>query len=144
VEKRLEELTADDPQIKSLLAQPGIGPVTAWVWRAFVGPVDRFASGKALSRYCGLSPCNSSTGSRQADAGLIRGCNRLLRATLIQAGHRLIRTENRWREFGQKMRSRGKPACVIVAAVANRWVRGLWHEFKELEEVARQTKMKSL
>jgi transposase len=144
VEKRLEELTADDAHIKTLLAQPGIGPVTAWVWRAFVGPVDRFASGKHLSRYCGLSPCNSSTGSRQADAGLIQGCNRLLRATLIQAGHRLMRTEKRWMEFAQKMRSRGKPACVIVAAVANRWVRGLWHELKELEDVARQTKMKSL
>jgi transposase len=144
VERRTEELTADDPQIKGLLAQPGIGPVTAWVWRAFVGRVDRFASGKRLSRYCGLSPCNTSTGSRQADAGLIHGCNRLLRATLIQAGHRLMRTEKRWGEFAQKMRNRGKPACVTVAAVANRWVRGLWHELKDLEDVARQTKMKSL
>jgi transposase len=136
VEEHLEKLTAKDAQIKDLLAQPGIGPVTAWVWRAFVGRVDRFATGKRLSRYCGLSPCNASTGSRQADGGLIQGCNRLLRATLIQAGHRLMRTQKRWMDMAQKMKNRGKPPCVIVAAVANRWVRGLWHQLKNLEHTA--------
>ena len=89
---RLREATANDQLVERLMEEPGIGEVTAWVLRAYIGSFDRFATGKQLSRYCGLSPCNATTGEKQADAGLIDGCNKLLRATLIQAAHRLVRT----------------------------------------------------
>ena len=128
---RLREATGGDPRVARLMNEPGVGEVTAWVLRAYVGRFDRFASGKQLSRYCGLSPCNASSGTRQADAGLVRGCNKLLRATLIQAAHRLARTEPRWRALAGSMRGRGKPGAVIAAAVANRWARGLWHRMKQ-------------
>ena len=128
---RVRAATRDDPQVKELMNEPGVGEVTAWVLRAYVGRFDRFASGKQLSRYCGLSPCNASSGNRQADAGLVRGCNKLLRATLIQAAHRLKRTEPRWRGLAGSMRARGKPGGVVAAAVANRWARGLWHRMKQ-------------
>ena len=130
-EARLRQATSDDPLVDRLMDEPGIGEVTAWVLRAYVGSFKRFATGKQLSRYCGLSPCNASTGEKQADAGLINGCNKLLRATLIQAAHRLVRTETRWGRLHQALRSRGKPACVAVAAVANRWMRGLYHRIIE-------------
>lgn len=128
---RLRELTACDAQVAALRREAGIGEVTAWVLRAFVGRFNRFGTGRQLSRYCGLSPRNASSGERQADAGLIKGCNKLLRATLIQAAHRLIRTQTRWSGMAAGMKARGKPACVAVAAVANRWVRGLWHRQKD-------------
>ena len=128
---RLREATRQDPPVARLMGEPGVGEVTAWVLRAYVGRFDRFASGKQLSRYCGLSPCNASSGGRQADAGLVRGCNKLLRATLIQASHRLTRTEPRWRALAGSMKSRGKPGSVVAAAVANRWARGLWHRMKQ-------------
>jgi transposase len=135
---RLREATADDAKVQKLMSEAGIGEVTAWVLRAYVGRFDRFNSGKQLSRYCGLSPCNASTGSRQADAGLIDGCNRLLRATLIQAAHRLARSEPRWIKLYGSLKARGKPACVAVAAVANRWMRGLWHRMKEQQKEIKQ------
>ena len=128
---RLREATKDDPKVAALMNEPGVGEVTAWVLRAYVGRFDRFASGKQLSRYCGLSPCNASSGTRQADAGLVRGCNKLLRATLLQAAHRLARTEPRWRMLADSMKARGKPGSVVAAAVANRWARGLWHRMKQ-------------
>ena len=124
---RLRGATKGDALVARLMTEPGVGEVTAWVLRAYVGDFGRFGSGKQLSRYCGLSPCNASGGTRQADAGLVRGCNKLLRATLVQAAHRLSRTEPRWRELSRSMRARGKPAGVVAAAVANRWARGLWH-----------------
>lgn len=128
---RLRVATAGDRLVEKLIAdEPGVGEVTAWVLRAFIGRFDRFASGKQLARYCGLTPCNASSGTRQADAGLVRGCNRVLRATLVQLAQRLIRREPRWRSLSASLRSRGKPACVTVAAVANRWTRGLWHRLK--------------
>jgi len=127
---RLRQSVGDDPLVQKLMEEPGIGEVTAWTLRAFVGRFDRFTSGKQLSRYCGLSPCNASSGARQADAGLVQGCNQILRATLIQAAHRLMRTEKRWVDLADQMKRRGKPAGLIVAAVANRWMRGLWHRMQ--------------
>jgi transposase len=127
-EQRLRQSTQDDPVIQQLMTRPGIGEVTAWTFRAFIGRFDRFKTGKQLARYCGLSPKNASSGNRQADAGLINAANPLLRATIIQAAHRLVRTTDRWSTLYQQLVSRGKPACVAVAAVANRWIRRLHHE----------------
>jgi transposase len=128
---RLRGATKDDEVVDKLMRQDGVGEVTAWVLRAFVGEFGRFRTGKQLSRYCGLSPCNASSGRRVADAGLVDGCNRLLRATVVQAAHRLIRTTDRWHDLAGQMRARGKPPCVIVGAVGNRWLRTLHHAMKD-------------
>ena len=128
---RLRALTASDTKVHRLPEEPGIGEVTAWTLRAFVGRFDRFPTARKLSHYCGLSPRNASSGEHRAQGGLIKGCNKLLRATLIQMAHRLIRTQPRWSKLAATMRARGKPACVAVAAVANRFVRGLWHRQKQ-------------
>jgi len=127
VETRLAAVTAKDPQVERLLAEPGIGPVTAWMLRAEIGRFDRFHNGKQLARFCGLSPRNASSGTRQADAGLIRAANGQLRACLIEAGHRLARTHPRWSTLAANLRARGKPGSVVAAAIANRWVRSLYH-----------------
>lgn len=136
VEKQLTEFTRDDPLIARLRSFPGIGPATAWIIRAEIGRFDRFASGKQLSRFCGLSPRNASSGERQADAGLIKAANRQLRATLIEAAHRLARYDERWRKMANQMRKRGKPGSVVAAAVANRWMRWLFHQLVHEEKAA--------
>ena len=130
VEKRLLQATEDDPMVEALCALKGIGPVTAWTIRAEIGRFDRFNSGKQLARFCGLSPRNASSGSRVADAGLIKAGNRQLRSTLIEAAHRLIRFDRYWVEFAGDLLDRGKPKCVVVTAVANRWVRWLFHQMQ--------------
>jgi transposase len=130
-EGQLREATEQDQVIEKLMKQAGIGEVTAWVLRACIGDFGRFKTAKQLSRYCGMSPCNASSGKKVADAGLIDGCNKLLRLTIVQAAHRLIRTVERWSRLADSMRSRGKPACVIVGAVGNRWLRNLHHAMKE-------------
>jgi transposase len=138
-EARLREVAEGDRVIEKLMQQPGIGEVTAWVLRACIGDFSRFKTAKQLSRYCGLSPCNASSGNRMADAGLIGACNKLLRMTLVQASHRLIRTVERWKNLAESLRARGKPACVIVGAVGNRWVRTLHHAMKENQGAWLQT-----
>lgn len=127
-EARLEAVTAGDPVVAQLRALPGVGLVTACTIRAEVGRFDRFATGKQLARYCGLTPRNASSGQRQADAGLIKAGNPQLRATLIEAAHRLVRYDPRWGELEGRLLLAGKPKCVAVAAVANRWVRWLYHQ----------------
>jgi transposase len=136
VETRLTRLTANDPQVQMLLGLQGVGLITAVTLRAEIGRFDRFRTGKQLSRFCGLSPRNASSGQRQADAGLIKAGNPQLRTVLIETAHRLIRHDPRYREMGLQMRTRGKPGSVTAAAVANRWMRSLHHVMQPYSQAA--------
>jgi transposase len=127
VDKRMDEATKDDPVVEKLQEQPGIGRVTAVTLRAVIGRFDRFRTGKQLSKYCGLSPCNASSGPNQSDAGLIDAGNDILRALLIQLAKRLPRQDPHWKELHTKLRIT-KGANVASAAIANRWLRKLFHE----------------
>lgn len=124
-ERQLAAAAAGDRLVEALQALPGVGLVTAVTMRAEIGRFDRFRTGKQLARFCGLTPRNASSGRRQADAGLIQAGNPELRRVLIQAAHRLIRYEDRWLAMAGQLKARGKPSSVVVAAVANRWVRAL-------------------
>ena len=126
-DRRMEAITQGDAVVRKLCEQPGVGLVTAMLLRAVVGRFDRFRSGKQLARYCGVTPCNASSGKRQADAGLVPAGHDDLRAVLIQLAKRLPRQDPRWREFKERLRPR-KPANVVSAAIANRWLRRLYHE----------------
>lgn len=131
-EARLEELTAADPFVRALRDLRGIGLVTAVTLRAELGTMSRFRSGKQVARFCGLSPRNASSGQKQADAGLIKAGNAALRGVLIEAAHRLMRHDVRWSQLGTALRTRGKPGSVVAAAIANRWVRWLYHHLLPL------------
>lgn len=130
VEQRLITFCHDDPMVEKLQTFAGIGLITAVTLRAEIGRFDRFRSGKQLARFCGLSPRNASSGQRQADAGLIKAGNPQLRGVLLEAAHRLIRYEKRWTLLSNRMRTRGKPGSVVAAAVANRWMRWLYHQMQ--------------
>lgn len=128
VEKELTDVTAEDVVVAKLLKQSGVGLVTAVTLRAEIGRFDRFRTGKQLARFCAMTPRNASSGQKQADAGLIRAGNPELRRVLIEAAKRLKRLDEYWVAFAERMKDRGKPANVITAAVANRWIRGLYYE----------------
>jgi transposase len=134
-EERLVAAVGNDPLAKRLMEQPGIGLITAATLRAEVGNFDRFKSGKQLARFCGVTPCNASSGKRQADAGLVKAGNRELRAVLIQTAQRLPRHEPRWRDMKLRL-CRTKPANVATAAIANRWLRWLYHQMVTVPQVA--------
>jgi len=136
VEERLQQMTQEDAFIAKLMEQKGVGLITAVTLRAEIGRFDRFQTGKQLARFCGLSPRNASSGQRQADAGLIKAGNPQLRVVLIEAAHRLLRFDDRWSELGGQLLARGKPKCLVIAAIANRWIRGLHHQLASLTTVA--------
>lgn len=131
VERRMEAATQDDPIVQKLRKTKGVGLVTAVVMRAEIGSFERFHSGKQLARYCAVTPRNVSSGKHQADGGLIKAGNLPLRTMLIEAAHRLARYVPEWKAIKDRLKSKGKPAGVAVAAVANRWIRRLYWEMKE-------------
>ena len=130
VEKRLLKQTANDAVVAKLLSIEGIGPITAITMRAEIARFERFNNGKQLSRYCGVTPRNASSGQKQADAGLVKAGNDGLRVVLIQAAQRLMNFSPHWSAFATRLKRNGKPHNVIVAAVANRWLRRLYHQMQ--------------
>ncbi|REJ96974.1 MAG: IS110 family transposase [Planctomycetota bacterium] len=131
VEVQLKQVGQDDAVVQKLLSLAGVGWVTALTLRAEIGQFDRFQTGKQLARYCGVTPRNASSGQRQADAGLIRAGNPQVRRVLIELSHRLInRIQGRWMALAAKLMRAGKKTNIVVAAVANRWVRWLHHQMQ--------------
>jgi transposase len=135
-ERRLAKTTAHDPVVQKLLMQKGVGLITAVTLRAEIGRFDRFRTGKQLARFCGVTPRNASSGKRQADAGLIKAGNPQLRAVLIETAHRLMRFDARWVVLGSSLRYRTRSGSIAAAAVANRWVRWLFHQMRTIGEAA--------
>jgi len=56
IEKKIEELTARDSAVETLLTIPGCGPITAWTIRAFTDDITRFTEPKRYASYAGLTP----------------------------------------------------------------------------------------
>lgn len=130
VECQLQQRTAPDALVAKLRRIDGIGPITAITLRAEIARFERFDNGKQLARYCGVTPRNASSGHRQADAGLVKAGNPHLRRVIIQAAQRLINYNAPWGRFAARKLREGKPRNVVVAAVANRWIRKLYHQMQ--------------
>jgi len=120
--------------VRNLKQIKGVGLVRACTIRAEIGTVSRFRTGKQLARFCGVTPRNCSSGERQADAGLIKAGNSGLKTAVIEICNSLVRHNTHWREFALRLSNAGKPYGVVVDAVANRWVRQLYHELKRVEQ----------
>jgi transposase len=130
-EQRLKERTQDDAVVQKLLEEKGVGPITAVTLRAEIGHFDRFQSGKQLAKFCGVTPRNASSGDKQADAGLIRAGNPQVRRVLIELAHRLINSlDERWGKLAGKLMQAGKKRNIVVCAIANRWIRWLFHQMQ--------------
>jgi len=125
--QRIKSYVDEDSLCQKLLQHKGIGVITAAVMRAEIGTFSRFKNGKQLARFCGVSPCNRSSGEIVSDSGLIRSGNPLLKLCIIQGALSLVRYDDTYKTFAQTMLARGKPKCVVIAAVANRWMRRLFH-----------------
>ena len=135
VQDQMQERIEGDTVVQQLLRQPGIGMITAITMRGLIGRFDRFRTGKQLAHFCALCPRNHSTGGKTTTGGLIKAGDDILRQMLIEASHRLMRYDTAWRSMADRLRKNGKKPCVIVAAVANRWIRKLFYQITEMKQI---------
>ena len=131
--ERLYEFAKKDPLIQELMKQPNIGILTATMIRAEIGTFTRFRRGKEFARFCALTPRNASSGARQADSGLVKAGNPLLKTILIQVGQRLCRYDPEYGQRTAELLAQGKKKCVVVAAITNRWARRLFYKMRDFE-----------
>jgi len=130
VEERLRQATTGDSLVGALLA------IRAWTMRALIGRFDRFVSGKQLARFCAVTPRNASSGQRVADSGMIRAGDPHSRPWWSRRRSACVGTTRAGVSSRRRWAARGKPTSVIVGAIANRWLRGLYHAMKELPMAA--------
>jgi transposase len=132
-EAKIASIAKKDSITTALMKEKGVGLITATTLRAEVGWVSRFSNGKQLARFCGLTPRNTSSGTKETCAGIIRAGSPLLRTCLIEVAHHLGKHHPRWKAYKEQLIARGKKRSVAIVAVANRFVRQWFYILKELE-----------
>ena len=101
---------------------PGFGTLTAAAVVAKL-PVDRLRNAKAAAAYVGLSPSERQSGS--SIRGVPRICktgNAHLRRDLYMPALVAMRFNPAMRSFAERLKSRGKPAKVIIVAVMRKLI----------------------
>ena len=124
---RLAAVAADDPLVGRLRTAPGIGPVTAVAFVATLDDVTRFASAHQLEAYLGLTPQEYSSGEHQHRGWISKTGNPRMRALLVEAAWRLLRSKDvaaaplrAWAERIAARRGRS-----IAAVALARWLAGI-------------------
>jgi transposase len=130
-EREIESLGKSIPQVEQILTIPGVGVVVATAFYAFVGDVKRFASGRHLASYLGLTPRERSSGGRRRLGAISKRGDGYLRMLLVHGARSLLfhagraKSHDRLREWAMKLRGRTKHNKAAVA-VANKLARILW------------------
>jgi transposase len=78
-------------QVRILMTQPGVGPVTALAFVLTIGDVKRFDRSKHVASYLGLIPKESSSGGRQRMGSISKQGSRFLRYLLVEAASSVVR-----------------------------------------------------
>jgi len=115
---------------RRLVSVPGIGPLTASALIASIGDPKRFASGRDLSAWLGLTPQPRSSGGKSKLGRTSKQGNPYLRRLFVQGAQSLLYATRRkpnassaaWR---QELLAR-RPVKVAAVAVANKTARIAW------------------
>jgi transposase len=85
VDARIKARVADDAIVARLQSVPGIGPIVATTFRAFVDTSDRFTDAGQVSAAVGLVPREDSSAERRQRGHITKAGPRELRSLLVQA-----------------------------------------------------------
>jgi transposase len=97
---------------------PGLGPITSATLLAAVPELGTL-EGSKVSALAGLAPFNDDSG-RHRGARHIRGGRADVRRLLYLAALSAVRHNPAMRAFRERLEARGKPAKVILTAVARK------------------------
>jgi transposase len=134
-DRQLLALTRDDPVVLQLSSLPGIGCLSATAFRASVGEIVRFPTGRRFASWIGLPAREHSSGNRRHLAGMSKRGDRYLRTLLIAGARAVLAAAQRAAKAGKPL-DRLRSWAVEVAqrrgynkatvALANKLARILW------------------
>jgi transposase len=120
LEGAMGERAKGDERIERLRTAPGVGPMIAFAFSAFVNE-ERFEHGGQVSNYLGLVPGVYMSGSLVRYGGITKGGNGYLRALLVQGAWAAIRSKDggalRERyEYMTGEKGKGKKQAIVAIA----------------------------
>lgn len=119
---------ADEASLR-LETIPGVGPLIASALMTTIGDVTRFASGRDLAAWIGLTPKPRSTGGKAKVGHISKQGDRYLRRLLVQGASALIRVAQTSKlpmaAWLRNLLAR-RPPKVAAIAVANKIARIAW------------------
>lgn len=106
-----------------LLSVPGVGPVTAMAFLAYVGNGSRFANASQVSNFVGLVPCVDSSGETTRYGHITRVGISIVRRAAVQAAWAAIRSSagQVFRDVFERIKLR-RGAAMAIVAIARRIV----------------------
>jgi len=93
-DEQLAATAAGDPLFARLRTAPAIGPVTAVAFVATLDDVRRFRTAHQVEGYLGLTPREYSSGERQQRGRISKTGSPRMRALLVEAGWRILRSND--------------------------------------------------
>jgi transposase len=136
LEKQMEALAMELPEVGLIKSIPGIGGKLASAIVAELGNASQFQDAKQLVAYAGLDPGIYSSGKFTATSSRItkRGSKRLRRALYLAVQCGIRKADNRrLREYYDKKRKEGKHYKVVVIACANKLLHHVYAILKKGE-----------
>ncbi len=121
IQKHIRKLAKEERHHKTmrlLQTVPGVGLLTAIVFRTELVEPERFTDGGQISRIIGLAPSIRESGDTRREGNILRSGNSRLRTTLVEAAWRWVagdldETKNYHRLVGNT--GSGKKAIVAMA-----------------------------
>jgi transposase len=125
VERELASLLAQTPWIL-LLSHPGINVVSAAEVAGETGPIEHYASAKAITGRAGLFPSRYQSDGVDRGGNLSRFRNAKMRAAWLLVADNLIKCNEYWRGKYQYWKSQGHDPRDLRCRVANRVTRAVY------------------
>ena len=88
--KQLAAQAAADPVTARLMSVPGVGPITALVFKSSIEDPSRFARGEDAGAFAGLAPRRNQSGERDHKGRISKAGDGMLRGALYEAANVLL------------------------------------------------------
>ena len=127
IEQKLEALAEDDEDIKLLRTIPGVGLITAFTFKVYLGDPKRFKTSRAVGAYFGLTPTQYSSGETQKQGRVSKRGPSEVRFLLHDAATSMLYCTKSWcrpKAWGLKLKKKkghkkavmavGRKLCTIM------------------------------
>lgn len=94
-DRRITQLSKNDPEVALLTTAPSIGPITASAIVATADDVTRFDSAHQFEAFLGLVPGEMSSGEKRKVGRITKAGNSRARYLIVEAAWRILRTKNK-------------------------------------------------
>lgn len=134
VTSKLDTLGAEDERVQLLETIPGVGGRLAEAVVAFIDDPHRFACGKQVGNYVGLTPKRWQSGSMDRQGKISGAGNGLLRKLLVEVSWIGLRHNSWMRETYERL-LRGSPSRkkIAIVGVARRLLIRCWAMLRDNE-----------